>query len=165
MLVQSLSKQHQRTAFDCGNAALNHYLQTTARQHQNKGIARTYVLINEATPEKILAYMTLTVCEVVSECLPVELMKKYPQRIPAAKLARLAVDISFQRQGLGEYLVVEALAKTLSVYETMGLVGLLVDAKHDDAKQYYLQFGFQAAPDQLANLFMPIKAIKQYLSG
>ena len=76
MLVQSLSKQHQRTAFDCGNAALNHYLQTTARQHQNKGIARTYVLINEATPEKILAYMTLTVCEVVSECLPVELMKK-----------------------------------------------------------------------------------------
>lgn len=159
-----LNKFHQRVAFDCGDAAaLNHYLQTTARQHQDKGISRTYVLVDEAQPERILAYMTLTVCEVLVEQLPPEWVKKYPNRIPAAKLARLAVSKDCQRQGYGAYLLVEAMQKTLDVNEAMGLAGLFVDAKHAAARQYYLQFGFLAAPDQLENLFMPLKAIRASL--
>ncbi|MDQ5767506.1 GNAT family N-acetyltransferase [Thiothrix subterranea] len=158
-----LNKSHQRAAFDCGDAALNHYLQTTARQHQDKGISRTYVLVDEAQPERILAYMTLTVCEVLVEQLPPEWVKKYPNRIPAAKLARLAVSKDCQRQGYGAYLLVEAMQKTLDVNEAMGLAGLFVDAKHAAARQYYLQFGFLAAPDQLENLFMPLKAIRASL--
>lgn len=149
-----LNKSHQRAAFDCGDAALNHYLQTTARQHQDKGISRTYVLVDEAQPERMLAYMTLTVCEVLAE---------HPNRIPAAKLARLAVSRDCQRQGYGAYLLVEAMQKTLDVNEAMGLAGLFVDAKHAAARQYYLQFGFLAAPDQLENLFMPLKAIRASL--
>ncbi|OQX07424.1 MAG: hypothetical protein BWK73_28070 [Thiothrix lacustris] len=159
-----LTKLQQRAAFDCGDAALNHYLQTTARQHQDKGISRTYVLVDEAQPEQILAYMTLTVCEVLAEHLPVEWAKKYPNRIPAAKLARLAVSKDCQRQGYGAYLLVEAMQKTLDVNEAMGLAGLFVDAKHAAARQYYLQFGFLAAPDQLENLFMPLKAIRESLN-
>ncbi len=158
-----LNKSHQRTAFDCGDAALNHYLQTTARQHQDKGISRTYVLVDEAKPERILAYMTLTVCEVLAEELPLKWAKKYPNRIPAAKLARLAVSKDCQRQGYGAYLLVEAMQKTLDVNEAMGLAGLFVDAKQSAARQYYLQFGFLAAPDQLKNLFMPLKAIQASL--
>ena len=158
-----LNKSHQRAAFDCGDAALNHYLQTTARQHQDKGISRTYVLVDEAQPERILAYMTLTVCEALAEQLPSEWVKKYPNRIPAAKLARLAVSKDWQRQGYGAYLLVEAMQKTLDVNEAMGLAGLFVDAKHAAARQYYLQFGFLAAPDQLENLFMPLKAIRASL--
>ena len=158
-----LNKSHQRAAFDCGDASLNHYLQTTARQHQDKGISRTYVLVDEAQPERILAYMTLTVCEVLAEQLPPEWVKKYPNRIPAAKLARLAVSKDCQRQGYGAYLLVEAMQKTLDVNEAMGLAGLFVDAKHAAARQYYLQFGFLAAPDQLENLFMPLKAIRASL--
>ena len=158
-----LNKSHQRAVFDCGDAALNHYLQTTARQHQDKGISRTYVLVDEALPEVILAYMTLTVCEVLAEHLPPEWAKKYPTRIPAAKLARLAVSNDCQRQGYGAYLLVEAMQKTLEVNEAMGLAGLFVDAKHAAARQYYLQFGFLAAPDQLENLFMPLKAIRASL--
>lgn len=159
-----LTKLQQRAAFDCGDATLNHYLQTTARQHQDKGIARTYVLVDEAQPSLILAYMTLTVCEVLAEQLPLEWAKKYPTRIPAAKLARLAVSNDCQRQGYGAYLLVEAMQKTLEVNEAMGLAGLFVDAKHSAARQYYLQFGFLAAPDQLENLFMPLKAIRDSLS-
>lgn len=158
-----LNKSHQRAVFDCGDAALNHYLQTTARQHQDKGISRTYVLVDEAQPEVIFAYMTLTVCEVLAEHLPAEWAKKYPTRIPAAKLARLAVSKDCQRQGYGAYLLVEAMQKTLEVNEAMGLAGLFVDAKHAAARQYYLQFGFLAAPDQLENLFMPLKAIRESL--
>ena len=49
--------------------------------------------------------------------------------------------------------------KTREVNATMGLAGLFVDAKHAAAREYYLQFGFLAAPDRLENLFMPIKSI------
>lgn len=162
-IAVSLTKYHQRIAFDYGDIALNHYLQTTARQHQDKGISRTYVLVDEAQPEVILAYMTLTVCEVLTEQLPPEWVKKYPKRIPAAKLARLGVSKDCQRQGYGSYLLVEAMQKTLEVNEAMGLAGLFVDAKQAAARQYYLQFGFLAAPDQLENLFMPLKAVQASL--
>lgn len=159
-----LTKAHQRATFDCGDVALNQYLQTTARQHQDKGISRTYVLVDEAQPDTVLAYMTLTVCEVLAEGLPPELAKKYPTRIPAAKLARLAVSKYCQRQGYGAYLLVEAMQKTLEVNHAMGLAGLFVDAKHAAARQYYVQFGFLAAPEQLENLFMSVKAIQKSLN-
>jgi GNAT superfamily N-acetyltransferase len=159
-----LTKAHQRATFDCGDVALNQYLQTTARQHQDKGISRTYVLVDEVQPDTVLAYMTLTVCEVLAEGLPPELAKKYPTRIPAAKLARLAVSKYCQRQGYGAYLLVEAMHKTLEVNHAMGLAGLFVDAKHAAARQYYVQFGFLTAPEQLENLFMPLKAIQKNLN-
>ncbi len=162
-MVVPLNKSQQRDAFDCGDSALNHYLQTTARQHQEKGISRTYVLVDEVQSHVILAYMTLTVCEVLAEQLPPAWAKKYPNRIPAAKLARLAVSKNCQKMGYGAYLLVEAMHKTLTVHETMGLAGLFVDAKHAAARQYYLQFGFVGAPDQLENLFMPIKMLQASL--
>ena len=120
--------------------------------------------MDEAQPDTVLAYMTLTVCEVLAEGLPPELAKKYPTRIPAAKLARLAVSKYCQRQGYGAYLLVEAMHKTLEVNHAMGLAGLFVDAKHAAARQYYVQFGFLAAPEQLENLFMPLKAIQKNLN-
>ena len=80
-----LNPSHQRSDFDCGDDALNHYLQTMARQHQDKGISRTYVLVDEEQPDAILAYMTLSVCEVLATALTPQLAKKYPNRIPAAR--------------------------------------------------------------------------------
>jgi len=37
---------HDRTMFDCGEPVLNAYLQKTARQHLQKGIANTCVLVD-----------------------------------------------------------------------------------------------------------------------
>lgn len=159
-VIQPLENHHQRNAFDCGEAALNHYLQKIARQHQDKGLSRTYVLVDDTQPEIILAYMTLTACEIATEYLPEKWAKKFPKRIPAAKLARLAVSKDYQRLGYGKYLLIEAMQKTLEVHKAMGLVGLLVDAKNAQAHDYYLQFGFLAAPEQLDNMFLPISTIE-----
>lgn len=43
--IEALSNRHNRKQFDCGNESLNRYLQQTARQHAQKGIARTFVLM------------------------------------------------------------------------------------------------------------------------
>lgn len=62
--IETLNKNHDRTEFDCGNDELNRYLQRTARQHLDKGMSRTFVLIDVNSFSKILGYYTLAACEV-----------------------------------------------------------------------------------------------------
>lgn len=157
--IEPLTKAHNRTAFDCGDEALNHFLQKTARQHMDKGLSKTFVLIDEDNSAEIIAYMTLVVCEVLADDIPHQWKNKYPRRIPAAKLAKLAVSGDQQRKGYGETLLIDAIQKTMSVSNSMGIAGLFVDAKHQQAKAYYHQFGFISLPEQLDNMFMPLSTI------
>ncbi len=161
--IEVLSKSHHRDDFDCGNAVLNHFLQKIARQHSEQGISKTFVLIDKAHPNDIMAYMTIVVCEVLSQDIPHQWVNKYPRRILAAKLVKHAVTQDKQRKGDGAILLVDAMQKTLHVSDTMGIAGLFVDTKDEDAKRYYHQFGFIALPDQLDSLFLPLSTIANSL--
>lgn len=164
LIIEVLSKSHHRDDFDCGNAVLNHFLQKIARQHNEKGLSKTFVLIDTAHPNDIIAYMSMVVCEMLAQDIPHQWVNKYPRRIPAAKLVELAVTKDKQRKGFGAILLVDAMQKTLHVSHTMGIAGLFVDAKDEAAKKYYHQFGFIALPDQLDNLFLPLSTIANTMS-
>jgi len=163
--IEILSKSHDRVTFDCGDVELNNFLQRVARQHITKGISKTFVLIESANPAEIIAYMTIVVCEVNADHIPHNWKKKYPRKIPAAKLARLAVASNNQRKGYGELLLIDAMQKTLNVAENMGVAGLFVDAKHEQAKTYYSQFGFISMPEQLENLFLPLSTLEKNMNS
>jgi predicted GNAT family N-acyltransferase len=163
--IEVLSKTHNRNIFDCGDTELNYYLQKIARQHITKGISKTFVLVNVETPTEIIAYMTLAVCEIHTDKIPHNWKKKYPNKIPAAKLARLAVSENQQRKGYGELLVIDAIQKTLNVSNSLGIAGLFVDAKHEQAKKYYNQFSFISLPEQLDNLFLPLQTLTKIGEG
>ena len=96
--IESLTKAHNRTAFDCGDEALNRFFKKIARQHMDKGLSKTFVLLDEDNSAEIIAYMTLVVCEVLADDIPHQWKNKYPRRIPAAKLAKLAVSVDQQRK-------------------------------------------------------------------
>jgi len=162
--VEVLAKHHNRIEFNCGNQQLNDYLCKFARQHMTKGISKTFVLIDFDNSTKIIAYMTLVVCEVLTEDIPHHWKNKYPNRVPAAKLARLAVSMSQQRKGYGELLLIDAMRKTVNVSNSMGIAGLFVDAKHPAAKKYYNQFGFISLPEQIDNLFLPLSTLLKSLN-
>ena len=70
LTIETLSKTHHRNAFDCGDELLNHFLQKIARQHNDKGLSKTFVLVDRQQPEEIIAYMTLVVCEVLADQIP-----------------------------------------------------------------------------------------------
>lgn len=159
--IEVLSKKHDRNAFDCGDSELNYFLQRIARQHIKKGISKTFVLVSQDIPSEIIAYITLVVCEIFASEVPHSWKNKYPQKIPAAKLARLAVSSTNQRKGYGKVLLIDAMKKTINVSKAMGIAGLFVDAKDQKAKNYYEQFGFIALPDQLENLFLPLATLKE----
>lgn len=158
--IEPFCRLHDRKGFDCGEPALDDYLYKTARQHIEKGISRTFVLVDTDKPMKILGFFTLASCEVVTSRLPEKYAGKYPARAPAAKLARLAVSIDKQRRGLGATMMVEAMKRTLAVAENIGIIGFFVDAKSQAAREYYEQFGFIALSDNPLELFLPLRSIK-----
>lgn len=157
--IQLLSRQHRREAFYCGEHDLDEYLRKTARQHNEKGVSRTFVLVDTEKPGKILGFFTLAGCEVVATDLPSKYAKKYPDKAPAARLARLAVSVDRQRKGLGGIMMVEAMRRTLSVSENIGIIGFFVDAKNQDAREYYEQYGFIPLPDKPLTLFLPLATL------
>lgn len=165
--IESLSRTHDRARFDCGVPALNDYLQKTAIQHQDKGIARSFVLVDNDTKATIaiLGYFSLTACEARSVELPPPLAKKLPRTIPAVLLGRLAVDMSAQGKGIGGALLVEAIRLVVATSQKVGVAGLFVDAKDDNAASFYQRFGFSPLPDNPLRLFLPLQSLVQLDSG
>lgn len=163
--IVALSKDHDRTGFDCGVPVLNAFLKSTARQHGDKGISRTFVL-TELDSRVIMGFFTLTLCEVITVKLPAAYAKKYPQHgLPAVRLARLAVSLKHQGKRFGELLLAEAVNRTALIAAQAGVIGLFVDAKNDSARNFYERYGFVTLPDQPLHLFLPVDTIRLLVSG
>jgi ribosomal protein S18 acetylase RimI-like enzyme len=159
--IVSLTRNHDRAAFDCGVPELNSFLKTTARQHSNKGISRTFVLSEQEKPKVIIGYFTLTLSEVRAETLPTAYANKYPQHgLPAVRLVRLAVSGKYQGMGYGSLLIAEAIHRTVLIAEQAGLIGLFVDAKDQRAQQFYEKYGFVSLPDHALQLFLPLETLR-----
>jgi len=160
--IEQLTRQHDRKGFDCGIDALTLFLQNMARQHAERELSRTFVLIDDETPQVILGYFTLTICEVVPSQIPDPRLRNYPNPLPAVRMARLAIALNHQQSGFGKLLVADAMQRTLSISEHAGIIGMFVDAKDAEATHYYQQnFGFLSLQDNALNLFMPIHTITQ----
>lgn len=162
--IELLGKTHHRKGFDCGKIALNQFLQRTARQHIQKGLSRTFVLVDNQQPSVIIGFFTLSLCEVRVECLPPRWAKKYPSIVSGVKLARLAVSLDWQRQGIGGILLVEAMKRALVIAENAGVIGLFVDAKDDSAKDYYQRYGFEGTKEHPLLLFLPLSSLSNAFS-
>jgi GNAT superfamily N-acetyltransferase len=160
--IELLSRSHDRERFDCGSEALNGCLRQTARQHTERGISRTFVVVDEEAPEpkEILGYFTVTICQIRAEELLEKWAKKLPREVSGVKLGRLAVAKDRQRQGLGTMLLMAALDKVALVFESAGGIGLFVEAKDEEAKAYYERFGFEPLQRAPLELFLPLPTIQ-----
>ena len=156
MRILSLTGDHDRQRFDCGRSEMNDWLRQVARQHQDKGLSRTFVAIQEEAPVSICGYYALTLTEIDHQHLPDALRKKLPQRIPGIRLGRLAVDQRYQGKKLGELLLIDALVRAQRIHQEAGVVGLLVDALDENAAGFYRHFGFLPAPDNPLMLVYPV---------
>ena len=55
-----IGKNHDRTAFDCGEDSLNTYLKRYARQNHDSGGAKCFVATPRDAPARILGFYTLS---------------------------------------------------------------------------------------------------------
>ena len=165
--IELLAKSHDRDGFDCGSEPLNLFFKQTARQHAERGISRTFVLVDEdaSVPKPIVGFFSLNLCQIKSESLSPAEARKLPREVSGIRLGRLAVAKACQRQGIGKILLAAAMEKFLEIFNTAGGIGLFVDAKDEEAKRYYEQFGFVALPSDELELFLPVKTIQEALAS
>lgn len=161
---EPLGKHHRLDRFSCGAAALDEWLERYARGAQSSGSARVYVTTLE-DGETVVGYYALAVAQVLSEEATERVLEGQPgsRPAPAILLARLAVDRAHQRGGVGSSLLQDALLRCLEAVEAIGARVLLVHAKHDDAKAWYLQYGFEESPSDPLHLLMLLKDVRAFL--
>ncbi len=152
---------HQTGNFDCGNESLNQYLKRFALTNAAAGTARTIVTTLVGNPD-VAGYYSLAAGSVEKERVPERIAKGVPNHpVPVVLLARLAVDLEFQRQGIGKYLLRDALQRTLSAADVIGIRAILVHAKDENASAFYAKFGFTSSPTNPLHLMLLVKDLKK----
>lgn len=154
-----LTKEHDKSSFDCGKPALNDYLARYALQNQSGGAARTYVALRGG---RVVAYYSLAPASVQVEDAPARIVKGQSRHpVPAILMARFAVDLGEQGRGLGKAVLHDAMQRALDGADTIGGRTFLVHAKDDEAKAFYLRFGMEPSPTNPMHLFLLFKDIRQ----
>jgi GNAT superfamily N-acetyltransferase len=155
--IEALASTHDRRTFSCGVEALDEYLRRFARQHADANISRTYVAVEGLT---VRGFYSLAMSAIRKENLPARHLNRFPNfPLPVARLARLAVEMRHQRQGLGELLLADALQRCLRLSVEIGMLGVIVDAKDDHARGWYERYEFERLPDSPLTLWLPATAI------
>jgi len=158
--IEALGKQHNRSGFSCGKAALDEYLLVQAGQDVRKHVAAVFVLC-EGAGDRVCGYYTLSAVTVDVGVWPEDIAKKLPRypMVPATLLGRLAIDQAFQGKGAGEYLLMDALHRSLQASREVASVAVVVDAKDDQAAGFYQHYDFVPLSGPPNRLFLPMGTI------
>jgi len=149
--------------FDCGQPGLNKFLQRYALLNQKANSAQTYVCRRDGA---VVGFYSLAVGSVNPEAAAPRVLKglvRHP--VPVMLLARLAVDLDHQRQGLGQALLKDALLRTAQAADIAGVRALMVHAKDEVARQWYESWEFEPSPTDPFHLFLMLKDLKALLGA
>ena len=163
---EPIGNKHGREAFDCGEPVLNEFLQRYARQSHEKGGAKTFLAIDDADNRTILGYYSLSPASIAYARTP-ELIRRGLAHydVPAFRLARLAVDLQVQGQGLGGQLLMSAGKRCLLASAEVGGVALLIDAKNARAAAWYASYGALPLLDAPLSLLLSLATVQASLKA
>ena len=88
-------------------------------------------------------------------------MGQYP--IPLMILTRLAVDIDYQKQGLGFSLLQDAIHRAIAVAEHAGIRAMLTHPLDAEAAAFYRRFGFESVPQNERHLILLLKDARRVI--
>lgn len=161
--VRKLTGADALGGFDCGQAALNQFLQRFALTNQRSNSAQTYVCCQAGA---VVGYYSLAVGSVEPIAAAPRVVKGVPQHpVPVMILARLAVDLQHQRVGMGQALLKDALKRTAQAADIAGIRALLIHAKDESARQWYLNWEFEPSATDPFHLFLLMKDVKALLGS
>jgi hypothetical protein len=156
---EPIGKRHDREAFDCGESALNEFLQRYARKNHKMGGAKTFLAIDDADNKTILGYYSLSPASMAYARTP-EIIHVARHDVPAFRLARLAVDLKVQRQGLAGQLLLSAGKRCLLASAEVGGVAMLIDAKNARVAAWYASYGALPLLDAPLSLLLPLTTVE-----
>jgi ribosomal protein S18 acetylase RimI-like enzyme len=161
---------HDRNQFNCGQQALDHYLATQAAQDQSKDLSATHVLVREGeltavNLARVAGYVTLASAQVPLVDAPKQVTKQTNRgSVPSLLLARMAVDVEFQRLRLGKCLLDVAFRTACEMADMSGCMLMTVDAKDEHVQGFYTKHGFVSFVDRPLRLYVMTATIRKALA-
>ena len=147
---------HDLTDFDCGEPALNDWLKQRALKNESR-FSRTYVVCDD---NEVAAYFCISAGAVEREATPGKVRRNAPDTIPVSIIGRLAVSKAYAGQGLGADILSDSLKRIAVASQSIGIAAVLVQAKTESAKRFYLACAeFIAYPADSRTLFLPIETV------
>ena len=120
----------------------------------------------EVSSNAIAGFYTLSSAGIGLSALPDEVSKKLPRypSVPVVRVGRLAVSIDFQGQGIGSLMLFDAIDR--SAKSEIGIHAIVVDAKDEQAADFYRHCGFIDLQSETLQLFLPMSdALRRLTSG
>lgn len=152
----ALTAEHDLTAFDCGDAALNDWLRNRAVKNESH-FSRSYVACQGT---RVAGFYCIAAGSVERAAAPGKLRRNAPDAIPVSIIGRLAVDQAFGGKGLGADLLSDALQRIAIAAQTIGIAAVLVQAKDEAARGFYLRCAeFIEFPEDSRTLFLPVEVV------
>jgi len=151
-----LKAEHDLSDFDCGESALNDWLRHRALKNESR-FSRTYVVCEG---NRVIAYFCISAGSVERAAAPGKLRRNAPDKIPVSVIGRLAVSRNHAGKGLGADILSDALRRIAVASQSIGIGAVLVHAKDDEAKRFYMSCAeFIEYPEESRTLFLPIETV------
>ncbi len=146
--------------FSCGAPELDQWLKKYAYANLRANNAVTYVVLGD---DRVVGYYALAVAAVEREAAPERLSgPERPSQIPCILIARLATDVRCQGRGVGAGLLRDALERSAQLSESVGAAAVLVHARDEAARSFYLAHGdFLESPIDALHLMAPMKDVRR----
>jgi GNAT superfamily N-acetyltransferase len=160
--ITHLTRDHDRTPFDCGSADQTRWFREYALQAQQSDTARVYVVCRRSNAA-VAGYYALSAGSVEPEDASERMAAGtggYP--VPIVILTRLGVDLGDQGRGLGLALVRDAILQVAAVSTQIGVRALLIHAESLAAARFYRHFdtAFAELPGDPLRLILLLKDIR-----
>jgi len=156
-----LREHHDRTVFNSGNVDLDSWLRDHSLHASAMNTGRTFVW--HSGDDVVVAYFTVAAHLVTRESLTKRTARGSPNVIPSILLARLALDVSLQGQGLGAELLWDALSRAVAANRQAAARLVVVDAVDERAASFYEHFGFEPIPGNPTRLVQKVSSIEAAL--
>lgn len=155
---ERLRADHDVSGFESGEPSLDDWLRRRARQNEETGASRTYVV---CARQQVVGYYALAVGAVAHVHAPGRVRRNMPDPIPIMIIGRLAVHKDYQGRRIGPALLRDAVLRTLQAADIAGVRAILVHAISERARQFYESRGFIASPmDPMTLMITVSEALK-----
>lgn len=159
--IERLRREHDLSAFDCGNASLTDWLKKFAWTNQQADSAKTYVAL---ASDRVAGYYALTASSVSKHESPERIAKGLANHpVGVVLLARLAVDTRHHAKGLGKALLFDALKRIEEAADIVGVRAVLVHAIDNTARGFYEHFNLEPSPVDPFQLMLLAKDLRKAL--
>ncbi|MFT3778256.1 MAG: GNAT family N-acetyltransferase [Ottowia sp.] len=160
---EPLAERHDVSAFSCGHAALDRWLQTRALSNQQKGFTAVVVV---HVGGRVVGFYGLSPTAVLPAQLPRAIRTgQPPDPVPCLLLGQLATDTAWAGRGVGTGLVKHALQRSVAAARLIGGRALVVHAVDADAAAFWVRRGFVASRDDPLLLFRSMTDIAASLAA